>query len=303
MVMNMPGVGFLYCGSPGSLTTQYNAFINALPPGTPVYPPTAAASGVPYDMAQLRAAARIMIDPPHQVQVLVAAGGTISALAAVSETAADAVPTPVVFTAVTDPFSNHLTGGNATGVIGMTTALDAVRLRLLQELVPGIARVGVLRNVGRPNAPQQWGDLMSGRDSRLTLKPGNVNPNAGTIQQAIQGLLAGPHPAEALLVTADPYFNDHRRDVIAPGGVALTIPAIYQWREFADAGGLMSFGPNLVEEYTAAGRYAGFILNGQQPQDIPLFQPTKFELVINNATAVALGLNIPPLLRARAIII
>jgi putative ABC transport system substrate-binding protein len=299
----MPGVGFLYCGSPGSLTNQYTAFRNALPGATAVHPATAAASGVPYDMAQLRGAARVLIDPPTQVQVLVAAGGTISALAAVAETAGDPIPTPVVFTAVSDPFSNRLTGGNATGVIGMTTALDEVRLRLLQELVPGIARVGVLRNVRRPNAPQQWGDLMAGRDPRLTLMPGNFNPSAGTIPQTIQSLLTAMRPPEALLVTADPFFNDHRSDVITPGGVPLPIPAIYQWREFVDQGGLMSFGPNLVEEYTAAGVYAGRILGGELPVDIPLYQPTRFELVINATTAGALGLAIPPLLRARAQIV
>jgi putative ABC transport system substrate-binding protein len=290
-------VGFLYSGSEQSLRSQFNAFKSVLPRGINLI--------------------RRVVDNDHRnlvqgfqgliqsgVDVLVAAGGPVAAIAAQQATAAQTPPRPpVVFTSVTDPVGSglYVANGNLTGVAGMTTEMDAARLRLLQELVPGLNQVGVLRNLNRPNLDAQWADLMRGKDPRLNLIPGDVDITANppiTIPQAIQNLRN--QNVQALLVTADPLFNDQRAAVIAAVG---NIPAIYQWREFVDERGLMSFGPNLVEEYTAAAKYVVRILNNEQPANIPLYQPTTFELVINGGAAKALRLRIPPSLRERAHVI
>jgi putative ABC transport system substrate-binding protein len=299
----MPDVGFLYSGSHQSLGAQYDAFVNALPPGTSIFP-NKGGSGKDNHYDQLLNEANKFVDN-HQVRVVVAAGGTVCAQAARDGVAASGVPkTPVVFTSVTDPRGSGLYADNLTGVAGMTAELDLIRLRLLQEANPTITQIGVLRNTDRPNAQPLWDNLVAKADPRLNLHQGNVGapPAPGKIKQVIQNLLGGnpPPPIQALLVTADPMFNDLRSDVIRPGGAALPIPAIYQWSEFVTDGGLMSFGPNLVEEYTAAGQYVGRILGGELPQNIPLYQPSKCELVINLPTATTLGLALPQELVDRA---
>jgi ABC-type uncharacterized transport system substrate-binding protein len=294
-------VGFLYSGSPQSLSTQYDAFVGALPHGTSIFP-NKAGSGQNNHYDHLVEEARKLVDN-HQARVVVAAGGTICAQAARDGVAASGVPnTPVVFTSVTDPRGSGLYSTNLTGVAGMTAELDLIRLRLLQLGYPTITEIGVLRNTDRPNAGPLWTNLQAKADPRLHLASGAVQapPAPGQIKQVIRDLLGGTPPIQALLVTADPMFNDLRSDVIRPGGAALPIPAIYQWSEFVTDGGLMSFGPNLVEEYTAAGQYVGRILGGELPQNIPLYQPIKCELVINHATAEALGLALPRVLVDRA---
>jgi putative tryptophan/tyrosine transport system substrate-binding protein len=295
-------VGFLYSGSPQSLGAQYDAFVNALPAGTTIFP-NKAGSGQNNQYSHLAAEAGRLVDN-HQARVVVAAGGTICAQAARDGVAASGAPnTPVVFTSVTDPLGSGLYHANLTGVAGMTAELDLFRLRFLQQANQTIiTEIGVLRNTNRPNANQLWTNLQANADPRLHLHPGNVPapPAPGQIRQVIQNLLGGNPPIQALLVTADPMFNDLRSEVIRPGGAALPIPAIYQWREFVTDGGLMSYGPNLVEEYTAAGQCVGRILGGELPQNIPLYQPTKCELVINLPTAKALGLALPRELVDRA---
>src|SRR5262249_49765663 len=204
----------------------------------------------------------------HQARVVVAAGGTICAQAARDGVAGSTVPTtPVVFTSVTDPAGSGLYQNNLTGVAGMTAELDVVRLRLLQLASPTSTVIGVLRNTSRPNAVGLWANLVAKADPRLRLVPGDVHapPALGLpIHQVIQNLLngvGGNPPIQALLVTADPMFNDQRLEATRPGGAALPVPAIFQWKEFVHPdGGLMSFGPDLVEEYTAAGQYVGRIL-------------------------------------------
>jgi len=295
-------VGFLYSGRHNSLGTQYDAFVNALPAGTTIFPPTAAASGVNNNYGLLVAQAQALVDT-HNVQVVVAAGGTVCARAARDGVAASGTPgTPVVFTSVSDPRGSGLYQPNLTGVAGMTAELDSVRLRYLQQTRPGITEIGVLRNTSRYNAVQLWNTLQATADPRLHLHSGDIPAPApaGRIRQVIQNLLALNPPIQALLVTADPMFNDLRLDVIRPGGVPLSIPAIYQWCEFVGDGGLMSVGPNLVEEYTVAGQYVSRILRGERPQDIPLYQPIKFELCINRNTANALKLDLPAMLLERA---
>jgi putative ABC transport system substrate-binding protein len=260
------------------------------------------------DYNRLVGLAEQLIDPHGpNVSVLVAAGGPDSAFAAKEATMRYPPPKPVVFTSVTDPIGSGLVerGGNLTGVAGMTTEFDAARLRLLQELDPARRRIGVLTNPNRRNVELQWMRLQQSADPNLILRRrdagvlGRMPATSQDIRDAIRYLIDVEH-VEALLVTADPLFNDMRRDVIRE--VAASIPAIYQWREFVEDDGLMSYGPNLAEEYSIAADYVGLILGNppKQPADIPLYQPTKVELVINRNTAAGLGLVVPPTLAARA---
>jgi putative ABC transport system substrate-binding protein len=233
------------------------------------------------------------------VAVLVAAGGPVVALAAKAATET----VPIVFTAVADPVKSGLVvslnrpGGNATGTAGLTTELDAKRLELLREMVPSADVVGVLVNPNRPGVEAQTRDLTVAAQTVgqrcVIVSAGNVR-ELGTAFQALARDRVG-----ALLITADPFFNSEREEVI---GLASrhAIPAIFQWRDFAAAGGLASYGPRLTDAYHQAGLYAGRILKGEKPADLPVVQPTKFELVINLKTAKALGLTIPPTLLARA---
>jgi len=296
-------VGFLYSGSQNSLGRQFTKFKNALPGGITLLPTGAADDD--YQRKLPDAADRLI--NVENVKVLVAAGGPVSAFAARDATAKQTGPkTPVVFTSVTDPVGSglYVVRGNLTGIAGMTTEMDAARLRLLQELKPSISTVGVLRNPNRPNVDGQWNNLNQGRDKRLTLSPVDVGVKGtpGTPQQ-IKDAFQNLPSVEALLVTADPFFNSRRPDVIREVAQK-TIPAIYQWREFVEEGGLMSFGPSLDEEYSAAANYVGRILAGERPPNMPpLYQPTKFELVINLNTAKALNLAVPQTLLDRAEVI
>src|SRR5262245_14642851 len=180
-------VGFLYSGSPSSLGPLLNKFRNAMPGGVTVVPRPA---GDDYGSINGHANHLINVD---RVNVLVAAGGPISALAAQQATAAQPPPkTPVVFTSATDPVGSglYVANGNLTGIAGMTTEMDAARLRLLQELIPGITNIGVLRNPNRPNVVAQWNNLMQGRDPKLNLVPqdAGVQGTPGTGQQIRQAI-------------------------------------------------------------------------------------------------------------------
>ena len=233
------------------------------------------------------------------VAVLVAAGGPVVALAAKAATET----VPIVFTAVTDPVKSGLVaslnrpGGNATGTAGLTTELDAKRLELLREMVPSADVVGVLINPNRPGVEAQTRDLTA---AAQTIGQRCVIVSAGNAPELVIAFQAlARDRVGALLITADPLFNSKREEII---GLASrhTIPAIFQWRDFAAAGGLASYGPRLTDTYRQAGLYTGRILKGEKPADLPVVQPTKFELVINLKTAKALGLEIPPTLLARA---
>jgi putative tryptophan/tyrosine transport system substrate-binding protein len=289
-------VGFLYSGSNNSMGPLLTKFSRLLPPNIPVIPKHA-----DDDYSRLRPDAGDLIR--QGVDVLVAAGGPVSAFAARDETAQQQPPKPpVVFTSATDPVGTGLVGGNLTGVAGLTTEMDLTRLRLLQELKPSIKKIGVLANGSRPFVDSQIDKLKRAADPNLDLPVEKASaPNVPEIGAAIKRLV-NTHQVEALLVTADPFFNS-RRNAVIHEVAQVQRPAIYQWREFVDDGGLMSFGPNLVEEYSAAANYVVRILNGEPVANIPLYQPTTFELFINGSTANALSLNIPPSLRARAHVI
>ena len=187
--------------------------------------------------------------------------------------------------------------GNMTGIAGMTSELDLARLELLREFLPGEkpAKVGVLNNSTRPRLEEQFKVLCDAAPGlNLTLVRKDV-ANLAQIEAAFSSFKS--EKPDALLVTADSMFNDLRSRVV---GFAKGVPAIYQWREFAEAGGLMSFGPNIIDAYAQVGEYVGHILDGASPANLPVALPDRFELVINLRVAQAEGFKIPASLLSRA---
>jgi len=222
------------------------------------------------------------------------AGSDAPALAAKAAT----TTVPIVFAVGIDPVKLGLVmnlnrpGGNATGLSIPTAGLDAKRLRLLHELVPHAAIVGVLLNAaGGPYITAQQQDLQgAARTIGVHVNvlragtDGEIDAAFDTFAQQRIG---------ALVVTASTFFDTRRSRILALAE-RHAIPAIYQFREYAAAGGLMSYGIDLPRVYHQVGAYTGRILKGEKPADLPVVQPTKFELVINLKTAKALGLTIPP---------
>jgi putative ABC transport system substrate-binding protein len=257
--------------------------------------------------ATLTSNANTLVGRP--VKVLVAAGGSRSAVAAKIATSANQIP--VVFTTVADPVASGLvdsldkSSGNLTGTSGLTSELDARRLELLKELMPDRTQVGVLTNSTRPQFADQLADLQNAAARLgLTLVQKNAT-NAAAIDTAFSDFdSAGIRP---VLVTADALFNNRRKRVVRLAR-NYKIPAIYQWREFVAAGGLMSYGPIIESSYYQAGIYAGRLLDGDKIQDLPIVFPDNFELVINLKTAHQLrqvlpAFKVPGTLLARAILL
>ena len=235
----------------------------------------------------------------RKVDLIVTTGGPASALAAKRATAT----IPIVFTAVGDPVANGLVaslarpGGNVTGFSVLVIALVAKRLELLAELVPLAKTIALLVN---PNSPLS-GRIIADAQRAARAKGVQLGVLRAVSKTGIDAAfvsLARRH-VEALLVGPDPLFNGRRGQLVALASRD-RVPAIYEFREFVDAGGLMSYGPSLVSVNRQAGIYAGRILRGEKPADLPVQQPTKFELVINLKTAKALGLTVPPILLAQA---
>ena len=293
-------VGFLHNGTKGSFQRHFAAFVCRLHDFTGEEDVQVIERWAGDDPAKTLAQhTKDLVD--SGVDVLIAAGGPPSALAA--KKATKSCKTPVVFTSVADPVRLTLVsslerpGGNMTGIAGLTSELDVTRLELLRELMPGGAKktIGVLNNEKRPHLDEQFKTLDSAASAmNLTLVPKNVADLAG-IQTAFTSFKR--QPVDAYLVTADSLFNDLRKDVVQ---FARGVPAIYQWREFAEAGGLMSYGPNILDAYEKVAEYAGHILDGEAPADLPVSLPDRFEFVINLNVAHAEGFKIPASLLTRA---
>jgi putative tryptophan/tyrosine transport system substrate-binding protein len=233
----------------------------------------------------------------RQVSVIGAFGPTAAQAAKAATTTI-----PIVFTSI-DPVKFGLVaslnrpGGNATGVHVLSIDLDSKRLELLSQLVPASASIAVLINPKGPHGESQTKDLQAGAP-RIGQKILILNASTEhDIDSAFRTLVEWR--AGGLLVAADPFFAIRREQLVALAAYH-AIPAIYEWREFALAGGLMSYGSNIADLYRQAGTYVGRILNGEKPSDLPVLQPTKFDLVINLKTAKALGLNVPDRLLALA---
>jgi putative ABC transport system substrate-binding protein len=222
-----------------------------------------------------------------------------AALAAKQATAT----TPIVFGMGGDPVAlglvaslNH-PGGNITGIYFFTQGLEGKRLGLLHELVPRATTIAVLVNPNYSPAENQLREVQEAA-ARLDVQVLVLRANAETdFDAAFTDLVR--QRAGALLVCASPFFFSRRQQLVVLAA-RHGVPAIYEWREFAVAGGLMSYGTNINDAYRQMGVYAGQILKGTKPADLPVVQSTKFEFVINLSTAKALGIEVPPTLSARA---
>jgi putative ABC transport system substrate-binding protein len=227
----------------------------------------------------------------RRVNVLTAAGGEPSALAAKQATAT----IPIVFSVAGDPVSVGLVeswnrpGGNATGITFPTTRMEPKRLGLLRDLVPGVHLVGVLLNPRLPGAERQLQDIEEAAravDQPIAVARASTDEELDAAFSALVKEGVG-----ALLVCADPYF-DSRRERLLGFAQQHRLPAIYQFREYAVAGGLLSYGISITDAYRQYGVYTASILKGAKPADLPVMQTTKFETVINLKTAKALGIKI-----------
>ena len=236
----------------------------------------------------------------RQVAIIVTPGSTAATLAAKAATAT----IPIVFLSAVDPVKTGLVaslnrpGGNVTGVSDIGVQLAAKRLSLLHELHPGAARFGLLVNPGNPGITEpfvtevQTAASVIGRQIEVVAARTDID-----IDKAFATLVN--KQADAFLVSTDALFVTRRVQLVTLAA-RYAMPAMYFRREFAEAGGLMSYGSNLADQFRQTGIYAGRILKGEKPADMPVVQPTRFELVINLPTARAIGIVVPPSLLARA---
>jgi putative ABC transport system substrate-binding protein len=210
---------------------------------------------------------------------------------------------PIVFATGTDPVQDHLVttlnhpGGNVTGVVFFASNLAPKRLELLRQLVPKAVTIAVLVKPNTPETEAERRDLLAAAQAtgqKLLLFDANTEPEIATaFKSAAEG------GAGALLVGSGPFFNSQREYIVSMAA-RYAMPAIYNIREAVAAGGLISYGTSLTDAYREAGIYAGRILKGEKPADLPVMQPTKFDLIINLKTAKSLGLTVPPNLLALA---
>jgi len=248
------------------------------------------------DYDRLPALAVDLVD--RKVDVIVTGAG-ISALAAKSATST----IPIVFLSGDDPVENGLVtslarlGGNLTGFSTLFVELMRKRFELLSELVPQARVIALLVNPNRFTAERMIRDEQeAARAKGLQLRILKAGTE-GEIDAAFANLVE--LQTGALLVGTDPFFSSQRDQLVALAA-RHAVPAIYEWREFAVAGGLISYGPSPTGVFCQVGIYAGRILKGAKPADLPVQQPTRFELVVNLNTAKALGLTVPPSILARA---
>jgi putative ABC transport system substrate-binding protein len=293
----VPVVGFMSSGSPGPLRRQLAAIREGLREtgyvdGQNVVIEFRFAEGQ-FDRFPSLTADLVR----RQVAVLMATSNA-GALAAKQAT----TTIPIVFSVGDDPVktglvdSLHRPGGNITGVYQFTAGLEAKRLGPLHDLVPSATTIAALVHANYSGAEMQVRDLQEAAP-RLGIEVLMMTVSGeGDFRTAFATVA---RRASALLVCASPFFNSQRQQLVllaARNGV----PAIFEWREFAEGGGLMSYGTSLSDAYRQAAVYAGRILKGAKPADLPILQSTKFEFVINLTAAKVLGVEVPPTLIARA---
>jgi putative ABC transport system substrate-binding protein len=295
----MPVVGYLSSRSPDDTTHLLAGFRQGLADGGFVEHQNVT---IQYRWAlgqydQLPALAAELTHLP--VAVVVSTGGEPAAVAAKAATST----IPIVFGTGTDPVKAGLVasynrpGGNATGINFQTADMEAKRLGLLHELMPQAKNIAFLYNAKFAAAEGQLHDV---REAARTLGLQINALHASTddqINAAFRTMVQ--QQTAALILAADPFFDTRRSQLVVLAAYN-SLPAIYQFREYAAAGGLMSYGIDAIDAYRQIGIYAARILKGTRPVDLPVMQPTKFELVINLKTAKALGLTVPETLLARA---
>src|SRR5262249_39962431 len=295
----MPVIGFLYSATPDAFAPFAAAFRQGLKEADYVEDRNVKieyrwANGY-YDRLPTLTADLVS----RQVAVIVAAGGAGTARAAKAATA----NIPMLFSMGDDPVklglvnNLNLPGGNLTGVSLLTTGLEAKRLEVLHEAVPGASVIGLLVNSSFSDVETQLKDVpAAARVLGLQITVLNAN-SEHDIETAFTSLVE--QRAGALLVASSPFFNGRREQLVA-WAARHAIPAIFEWPEFVTLGGLMSYGTNLADGYRQVGIYAGKILKGVKPVDLPVQQLVKVELVINLKTAQTLGLTLPLTLLGRA---
>jgi putative ABC transport system substrate-binding protein len=292
----MPVIGYLGSTSPGPYLAMYRQGLSEMGyiEGQNVAIEYRWAEG---RVDRLPALAADLVD--RKVDLIAAFGGLASARAAKNATST----TPIVFLIGTDPVADGLAvsfnrpGGNLTGVSLLILALYGKRLEMISELVPRARVIDLLVNPDGMNAEGVIREAQEAAGTRgLQLRIWKADSET-EIDAAFSALVQ--RHADALIVSANPSF-DTRRDQLLSLAARHAVPAIYAWREFAATGGLISYGASLGDVNRQLGIYAGKILKGAKPADLPVQQPTRFELVINLKTANALGLTVPPSILARA---
>jgi len=296
----MPVVGFLDSRSPDALTDRLRGFRQGLRDAGYIEGENVA---IEYRWAEnqfdrLPALAADLVR--RQVAVIATSGGLAVTFAAKTAT----TTVPVVFSAGEDPVRLGLVtslarpGGNLTGINFFTGELAAKRLELLREVVPGAIRVAVIVNPANPPTTETTLRDVEPAARALGLQIQIFNARTNREIDAAFAALVRERP-DTLFIGNDAFFNSRRVQLALLAG-RLGVPAIYSDREYAEAGGLMTYGSNIVDVYRQVGVYVGRILKGAKPADLPVVQSSKFELVINANTARMLGLTVPPSLLAIA---
>jgi putative ABC transport system substrate-binding protein len=296
----MPVIGFLHSASPAAFADLAAAFRKGLSETGYVEGQNVAIDyrwGEGHNERLPALAAELV---RRQVAVIVTPVGTAATLAAKAATAT----IPIVFSTGADPVKIGLVaslnrpGGNVTGISDIGVQLGAKRVGLLQELQPGAARFAALVNPDNPGITEPFVAEMQTAASAIGRQIDIVTARTnGEIDTAFASLVK--NRADAFLISPDTLFVTRRVQLVTLAA-RHAVPAIYHRRELAEAGGLMSYGSNLADQFRQTGVYAGRILKGEKPAVMPVQLPTKFELVINLQTAKTLGLEIPATLLARA---
>jgi len=296
--VTMPLIGYLSAGSAAALTANVSAFRRGLAESGYIEGQNIAIDYLSAEDRADRLPALVAQFVGRPVAVI-AAAGTPAALAAKAATTV----IPIVFETAGDPVKLGLVtslnrpGGNVTGVTQLSSELIAKRLGLLHDLLPAADIVGLLVDPKDPRAETQSNEIQEAAKA-LRLQIRILKASTSTeLDAAFAGL--AQQRADALMVGSG-YLLDDRREQVAALAARHRVPAIYQYRENIAAGGLMSYGASRADSYRLTGVYAGRVLKGEKPADMPVMQPTKFELVINLKIAKALGLDIPPNLLAQA---
>jgi putative ABC transport system substrate-binding protein len=295
----MPVIGYLNATSPGPYAPNLAAFLEGLGEAGWFEGQNVAIKYRWADNQNDRLPAFAADLVADKVDVIVASGGLVAVLAAKSATST----IPIVFPAVSDPVAAGLVAsfarpsGNLTGFSPFQFELMPKRLELLTELVPQARVIALLVSPNDPRNADLVGDLQQVALAKgLQLHVLKAN-SAGELDAAFASLTG--LPAEALVVGVDPFFFTHREQLISLAA-RHAVPAIYPWRDLVATGGLISYGANIIALHRQAGIYTGRILKGAKPAELPVQQPTTFELVVNLKTAQALGLTVPPSILARA---